>query len=47
MEGVDHDVQAILASSSLQTKYLIDKKMSEYLIEDGGAFTVVLVPASK
>ena len=47
MEGVDHDVQAILASSSLQTKYLIDKKMSEYLIEDGGALTVVLVPASK
>ena len=47
MEGVDHDVQAILANSSLQTKYLIDKKMSEYLIEDGGSFTVVLVPASK
>jgi hypothetical protein len=47
MEGVDHDVQAILANPSLQTKYLIDKKMSEYLIEDGGAFTVVLVPASK
>ena len=47
MEGVDHDVQAILANPSLQTKYLIDKKMSEYLIEDGGAFTVVLVPAAK
>ena len=47
MEGVDHDVQAILANPSLQTKYLIDKKMSEYIIEDGGKFTVVLVPASK
>ena len=47
MEGVDHDVQAILANPSLQTKHLIDKKMSEYLIEDGGKFTVVLVPASK
>ena len=47
MEGIDHDVQAILASSSLQTKHLIDKKMSEYVIEDGGEFTVVLVPAAK
>ena len=47
MEGVDHDVQAILASDKLQKDYLIDKKMSEYLIEDGGKFTVVLVSAAK
>ena len=47
MEGVDHDVQSILASSKLQDRHLIDSKMSEYLIEDGGKFTVVLVPASK
>ena len=43
MDGIDHDVQAILASDKLQKDYLIDKKMSEYLIEDGGKFTVVLV----
>ena len=47
MAGIDHDVQSILASSSLQSKHLIDSKMSEYIIEDGGEFTVVLVPASK
>lgn len=45
MDGIDHDVQAILASDKLQKTYLIDKKMSEYLIKDGGEFTVVLVPA--
>lgn len=47
MDGIDHDVQAILASEKLQKSYLIDKKMSEYLIEDGGEFTVVLVSATK
>ena len=45
MDGIDHDVQAILANDKLQKNYLIDKKMSEYLIKDGGKFTVVLVPA--
>ena len=38
MEGIDHDAQSLLSSNNL-----IDKKMSEYLIEDGGKFTVVLV----
>ncbi len=47
MDGIDHDVQAILANSRLQDRHLIDAKMSEYLIEDGDEFTVVLVPASK
>ena len=47
MDGIDHDVQAILASEKLQKNYLIDKKMSEYLIKDGGEFTVVLVSATK
>ena len=46
MMGIDHDVQAILANTSLQKQYLIDKKMSEYLIEDGGQFTVVLVTSA-
>ena len=46
MDGIDHDVQAILANSSLQNKHFIDEKMSEYLIEDGGQFTVVLVPSA-
>ena len=46
MDGVNHDVQAILSNPALQKKQFIDKKMSEYLIEDGGAFTVVLVKAS-
>lgn len=39
-EGIDHDIQTIFST-------LIDKKMSEYIIKDGGEFTVVLVPASK
>ena len=47
MDGIDHDVQAILASDKLQKEYLIDKKMSEYLIEDGGKFTIVLVSTEK
>ena len=43
MNGVGHDVQAILADSKQQDKYFIDGKMSEYLVEDGDSFTVVLV----
>lgn len=43
MMGTGHDVQAILADKSLQTKNFIDSKMSEYMIEDGGTFTIVLV----
>ena len=43
MMGTGHDVQAILADKSLQTKSFIDAKMSDYLIEDGGSFTIVLV----
>ena len=43
MMGVGHDVQAILADSKQQEKYFIDGKMSEYLIEDGESFTIVLV----
>lgn len=36
MEGVGLDMQTILDN-------LVDKQMSEYLVEDGAAFTVVLV----
>lgn len=43
MKGTGHDVQAILASPSLQEKNFIDGKMSDYLIKDGESFTVVLV----
>ena len=43
MEGTGHDVQAILADESLQKKNFIDGKMSEYLLEDGDSFTIVLV----
>ena len=43
MMGTGHDVQAILADPSLQTKSFVDAKMSDYLIEDGGSFTIVLV----
>ncbi len=45
MEGTELDVQSILASPSLQNKHFIDGNMSEYLIEDGGKFTIVLVAA--
>jgi hypothetical protein len=45
MEGTELDVQSILASQSLQNKHFIDGNMSEYLIEDGGKFTIVLVAA--
>ena len=45
MEGTEHDMQTILASPNLQSKYFIDGNMSEYLIEDGGKFTIVLVAA--
>ena len=41
MEGVDLDMQTILSGD------LIDKKMSEDIIEDGGKFTVVLVSNEK
>ena len=43
MMGTGHDVQAILADKNLQTKSFIDAKMGDYLIEDGGSFTIVLV----
>ena len=43
MKGTGHDVQAILASESLQKKNFIDGKMSEYELKDGDSFTVVLV----
>lgn len=43
MDGIGHDVQAILANEDLQTKNFIDGKMSEYLLEDGDSFTIVLV----
>lgn len=43
MMGTGHDVQAILADKSLQSKSFIDAKMSDYLIKDGESFTIVLV----
>ncbi|MBQ8408726.1 MAG: hypothetical protein IJY39_07660 [Clostridia bacterium] len=45
MKGTDVDVQTILADKSLQTKNFIDAKMSDYLVEDGASFTIVLVTA--
>ncbi|MBE6684517.1 MAG: hypothetical protein E7592_02555 [Ruminococcaceae bacterium] len=36
MKGVDLDMQTILGN-------LVNKQMSEYIVEDGAAFTVVLV----
>ena len=47
MEGVNLDVQAILTNPSLQKKHFIeDTRMADYIVEDGGAFTIVLVKAS-
>jgi len=43
-EGVGHDAQALLLDPK---NNFVDERMSEYLIEDGGAFTIVLVPGSK
>lgn len=43
MMGTGMDIQAILADKSLQNKTFIDAKMSDYLIEDGQSFTIVLV----
>ena len=43
MMGTGKDVQAILGSADLQKKNFIDQKMSNYLVEDGAKFTVVLV----
>ena len=45
MLGTGHDVQTILADSALQKKNFIDAKMGDYLIEDKGSFTIVLVTA--
>ena len=45
--GVGHDIDKILADSKLQDKTFVnDQKMSEYLVEEGGSFTVVLVKGS-
>lgn len=47
MQGVNLDVQAILTNPSLQKKHFIeDTRMADYIVEDGGAFTIVLVKAS-
>ncbi len=46
MLGIDHDVATILRDASQMKKMLIDQKMSEYMIEDGGSFTIVLVTAA-
>ena len=45
MLGTNLDVQEILADKSLRSKNLIDAKMSDYLVEDGASFTIVLVTA--
>ena len=45
--GVGHDIDKILTDSKLQDKTFVnDQKMSEYLVEEGGSFTVVLVKGS-
>ena len=45
--GVGHDIEKILADTKLQDKTFVnDQKMSDYLVEDGGSFTVVLVKGS-
>ena len=42
--GIGHDIVKILGDSKLQDKTFVnDQKMSDYLVEDGGSFTVVLV----
>lgn len=43
MEGTGHDVQAILKDEKLQEKNFVNGKMSEYLLENGDSFTIVLV----
>lgn len=43
-EGTGYDAQALLLDPK---KNFLDAKMSDYLIEDGGSFTIVLVPGSK
>lgn len=42
--GIGYDIEKILADSKLQDKTFVnDQKMSDYIVEDGGSFTVVLV----
>ena len=42
--GIGHDIDKLLTDTKLQDKTFVnDQKMSDYLIEDGGSFTVVLV----
>ena len=43
MNGTGHDLQSILARSKLQDDNFINGKINEYVIKDGGSFTVVLV----
>ncbi len=44
MSGTDHNIPAIIANESMQNKYFInDQRMSNYIIEEGGSFTVVLI----
>ena len=45
--GVGHNIDKILSDAKLQDKTFVnDQKMSDYLVEDGCSFTVVLVKGS-
>ena len=42
--GIGYDIEKILADTKLQDKTFVnDQKMGDYIVEDGGSFTVVLV----
>ena len=46
-EGIGYDIDKILADTKLQDKTFVnDQKMSDYIVEEGGSFTVVLVKGS-
>ena len=44
MIGTDHDIPAIVKNQSLQNKYFVnDQRMANYVIEEGGSFTIVII----
>ncbi len=42
--GIGHNVGALIEDDKLQNKTFVnDQRMSDYIVEDGGAFTIVLI----
>ncbi len=42
--GIGHNIVALIGDDKLQNKTFVnDQRMSDYIVEDGGSFTIVLI----